>query len=530
MKALVIATIMVIAMSVFLVSIANAGAPTLQLSINRSPLSPVDPIEVMPGETNVLAGIFRITAGPDTVPHVVIYLRNAGLPQQLNPVSKIYISHSGGGSESGYNPPVDIGAPVYFGTIPANETREFKVSVDISPKILGGTILLGIGDASFVRLVGQGPPVVSGDFPVWGNTISVSTPTPPPIPVPPLVWLSGSALTVPTDTTYVYMGLTSGVGYLSATISVTSPLPILDAKMGGYQESAGTWMLAQSISMGVLNISMAGTTPLEPGAPPFIVFAFWTGQMRLGDRADYQITIRFNEEPVQSIGGKIVFVGIPGDVTVNGEVSAFDAAAVLRSTVGIFDNYAGLILAIADVSGNGEVTAYDAALILQFVAGIIDIFPVVTSTPSTPAGGGSGGGSTTAAGKIAASEPPSVKLGEFVTQADGSMVIPILVDQMEGVLAGQLDVSFGGGGSVQAEPGGLLEGYTVVTLQEEGRIKISFAGSASPSGGGEVLRLKFSQKPKGLRLKVRLNENPSQILSTAVEARSWGEVKNGFLK
>ena len=63
-----------------------------------------------------------------------------------------------------------------------------------------------------------------------------------------------------------------------------------------------------------------------------------------------------------------------GDVSMNGQISAQDAAEVLGHVIGkkTLDNQA---LTRADVTGDGTVSAFDAAMILHFVVDLIDCFP-----------------------------------------------------------------------------------------------------------------------------------------------------------
>ena len=63
-----------------------------------------------------------------------------------------------------------------------------------------------------------------------------------------------------------------------------------------------------------------------------------------------------------------------GDPDNGGEVSAADAAIILRHVAGL-SILTGLALEAADVSGDGTVSAYDAGLVLQFAAGLITRFP-----------------------------------------------------------------------------------------------------------------------------------------------------------
>ena len=141
---------------------------------------------------------------------------------------------------------------------------------------------------------------------------------------------------------------------------------------------------------------------------------------------------------------------------------------------------------------------------------------------STPVG-------STPVGKIIASEPPRVGLGEFVPQPDGSVAVPVVVDRMDGMVSGEFEIGRLAG-SVEVMPGPAVEGYSFISHRDGDMLKVAFAGTGSKVEGGEILRLKFSQKPKSLRLQVRLNEYQSQTLSTAVEAKSWGAIKSSFVR
>ncbi|MBC8229936.1 T9SS type A sorting domain-containing protein [bacterium] len=65
----------------------------------------------------------------------------------------------------------------------------------------------------------------------------------------------------------------------------------------------------------------------------------------------------------------------PGDVSGNGEVTAYDASLVLQYVVGLTDLSVEQQLA-ADVTDDDTITALDAALILQYTVGLITQFPV----------------------------------------------------------------------------------------------------------------------------------------------------------
>ncbi len=63
-----------------------------------------------------------------------------------------------------------------------------------------------------------------------------------------------------------------------------------------------------------------------------------------------------------------------GDPSGDGEVSAYDAAAVLQHIID-FESLQAEAVEAADASGDGTVTAFDASLILQYIVGLIDCIP-----------------------------------------------------------------------------------------------------------------------------------------------------------
>ena len=63
-----------------------------------------------------------------------------------------------------------------------------------------------------------------------------------------------------------------------------------------------------------------------------------------------------------------------GDVSGDGDVTAFDASLVLQHAIGLIVLPQSLVT-IADVSGNGEVSAFDGSMILQRVIELISCFP-----------------------------------------------------------------------------------------------------------------------------------------------------------
>ena len=65
-------------------------------------------------------------------------------------------------------------------------------------------------------------------------------------------------------------------------------------------------------------------------------------------------------------------VGIPGDASGNGTITAFDASLILQHASGLVDLSSNMD---ADSSGDGSVSAFDASLILQYLTGFISCLP-----------------------------------------------------------------------------------------------------------------------------------------------------------
>ena len=165
----------------------------------------------------------------------------------------------------------------------------------------------------------------------------------------------------------------------------------------------------------------------------------------------------------------------PGDVSGDGESTAYDASLILQAVVGLIpfpDNpdYPCFTLENADVSGNGSLSALDAAMILQYTVGLIDIF--------------------------AAQQPTSQALAyrQFTRQMfintpveqqkAGQFMVSIYLDEARGVLAGELSIAKPATMRVQgieAHPNFMIE-----SLERKNELKLVFA-TAQPVMGRTML-------------------------------------------
>ena len=162
----------------------------------------------------------------------------------------------------------------------------------------------------------------------------------------------------------------------------------------------------------------------------------------------------------------------------------------------------------AEVSGDATISAYDASLVLRYVVGEIPRFPVDVGQ--------------TAKRAYAAR---TVRMGAMKALGDGRMCVPILIDEMEDVTAGEMTLSVAGkGGHVAVRTTDLTSEYLFASNAEEGRIRASFAGVESSTGPGPMLKFVFDASDaaflSSLRLdRVSLNEGriPARIEGVQVE-------------
>ena len=154
-----------------------------------------------------------------------------------------------------------------------------------------------------------------------------------------------------------------------------------------------------------------------------------------------------------------------GDASHNNRVTAFDASLVLRHAVGSLF-LAGRDSIAADVTGKGGISSLDAAYILRFVVGLIDRFPVEEGGVVKPL-----------------FWVKSIGLGE--SEKDGKSVsIPIIIDDMEGILGAEISVSLDGTAFrvLEVVKGDLGGEFLMESRVDDGNIKIAFAGPWSLEG------------------------------------------------
>ena len=232
----------------------------------------------------------------------------------------------------------------------------------------------------------------------------------------------------------------------------------------------------------------------------------------VGDSARLHFeSIRFDEDMTAAdTWDGLVIIEEPilfGDATGNGEVTTYDVAAILHHTVGL-RTLTGEDSIAADVSGDSAITAFDGALVMQHTVRKISRFPVEQ------------GGQP----RIACAAR-TIWLGEMGRVADGRFSVPIMMDETDGVIGGEVTVSFAGdGGDVTVRGAERTSGYLLASHVRPGRLRVSFAGAESPIGSGPVLELVFDGSDddclRSLSLeRVSLNEGriPVRIVGKEME-------------
>ena len=203
-------------------------------------------------------------------------------------------------------------------------------------------------------------------------------------------------------------------------------------------------------------------------------------------------------------------VRLRGDVTGNGAVTSLDAAWILQHTAGLLF-LTGVDSVVADVTGDSTLSALDASLVLQYVVGKISQFPVDEPVAKV------------------VYAPRVVQLGKVDTLTEGQARVPIEIDEMDDVVAGEFELSFSGSpGDIAINTTDQTSGYLLAHNVRDGRIRVAFAGAQPGSGAGPILEIVFDEPDvdalNSLRLEhVSLNEGmiPVWIVQEAETPRAY---------
>ena len=238
--------------------------------------------------------------------------------------------------------------------------------------------------------------------------------------------------------------------------------------------------------------------------------------------------MQFNEgePPASTNEATVEIVPLWGDITLNLEVSAFDASQALQHSVGMIDltqNEAAF--EAGDVTNNDELSAFDASKILQYSAGLIDCFPGVedceADQPATVAKQTSASQVSQPASGVIAWGAPS----DAPTSAKGDMPVtqlPLMLEGADGAVrsiqvTSSIDPSMVSVESVSAD---LPDDWQVAHhVADDGTFKIAMAGNTPLEGQQKVATVELRWKNEDADVSVAgqaaINEAKPQAMAAA---------------
>jgi len=189
-----------------------------------------------------------------------------------------------------------------------------------------------------------------------------------------------------------------------------------------------------------------------------------------------------------------------GDTSKNGSIRSLDAALILQENVFLvtFDDYQSLVADVIPQSGAGVApnpNALDASEILKYSVGLISTFPVQTGIPNPHPYK-----RLNVTRRLAVGEPQVV---------DGVVRLSILADDVEGLLAGNLTLSFDTEQMKVRDvlPSERTGGFAVFSNVDNGRLHIAFAGAdIRGAGEGALLDIEVEALQTGAVASLRFEE------------------------
>ena len=279
---------------------------------------------------------------------------------------------------------------------------------------------------------------------------------------------------------------------------------------GSLLEGLDWQIVVNNTATGVIKAAMATAADTLTGEGSLIFLNFVVSRVAVhGDSSALSFKrMLSNEFQPTAIDGSVT-VATYGDVSDDGNITSYDASLILQHCVKLIDlespPYPPYALSVADVTSYKGATAYDASYVLRCAAGIIDRFPVEERY-------------------IKLSQPKPIVghkvigLGTIIRMADGSLSVPIVIDQMEGVFSGEMELRFDPSAvrPIGIHKANLTRNYFLVSRVSEGVLRIAFALVEPSEGLGEVALvhlMPFGEVKEGLfsLRAVKLNEGEFSV-------------------
>ena len=271
------------------------------------------------------------------------------------------------------------------------------------------------------------------------------------------------------------------------------------------------------------NLALASAAPLSLPAGPGEaqeIFAYVDLEIASPgtDHLDFNVARALfgeDEQGVAAVCCGSLHVG-RGDIDDSRTIDGFDAALILMHVVrkANLDDLGDALNAqveidydftfpavaghMADVSGEKGITAFDAALILRREVGLIDYFPDEEEAYrlwDPPADWWNPPNEPPLTKPVATVRPmtKTIALGPVEKREDGLIAVPVIIDDMEGVLAGSFALRFDPTHlrSVGVESSALTENFLFADHVRDNTARVGFAGIEPGSGRGALAELLF---------------------------------------
>jgi len=354
--------------------------------------------------------------------------------------------------------------------------------------------------------------MLGGDWlSTWGHTLELSDIAHVFLTYPGSSFIFGDTLT-----TDLAIGLSQGNELSSADIQVSYDTTFFDlisvTKAPGFYEDDENVSLVYNDVNGIVNISLAAGWPLNSDDNYKAVrFGFLVQESFVDTTVLIEIpSVSINEDDYfYTDFARHIFVNIfsqnLGDVSLNGEISSYDASLILQYLVGN-TGLSTIQLWNGDVSGLEGTTAYDASLIQQYMVGLIDIFPADTGSSSAYASG-------------------TVTMEDQEISAGMQVAVPLLLTGGENILSFEKSILFNTDHLtfIEVEWSDELNDFLIESNVQDGELQ--FAGSGSLPDGQEglfatihfVVNEDFEEEETTVTLH-RMRWNEESILTDAASA------------
>lgn len=247
----------------------------------------------------------------------------------------------------------------------------------------------------------------------------------------------------------------------------------------------------------------------------------WSPDMRLHvvgyHRGDTVLDrFRFSRQEASAFDLRLNLGGascLKGDVTGNGEVTAYDAAQLLKATVRLATPFDPISLCVGDVSCNGSLSAYDVTQIMKYNVGLINDLDCPPQSRATL-------------------DPGALDLVHVTLQPESPFSLPLHLEiGSEPILAVQFELNYLPHQIQISDVIGtdlLPTDWRVVVNHEQGRIRVSMAGITPIQTSGNLLNLQghlnVDQDTEVIIVGITLNDAALPVLTKQLIVQSCDSV------